>query len=294
MKKRLLLAVSLAALGTSAFSQSSYNYGYLMNIGYAPNFENSFGIQFGRMDLDTGSWINSCISSIDYAGYHYKQSYNELLISGLLGPHIAGVFHLLIGGGLGVGWGDLDSNETGGNVEFAWKVSGGTALTLGPVLVDAVCSYGGHLGWQFYVGFGVMFKSQPGPSYSYTPPPPQPPQGDSSGTIYYSYNGTGYVYLSESVFYLCSSGKPVGYVEGGTIYAFNGRVLGFYENAFIYNRNGNPVGANDSKRLGTDASARKSVTKANKQDIPEKQPKNSVPRPRLKNGYFGGSLLDIF
>jgi hypothetical protein len=118
--------------------------------------------------------------------------------------------------------------------------------------------------------------------------------GNNTGIVYYSYNGTGSVYFSENVFYLCSSGRPAGYVEGGTIYDFSGRVLGFYENRFIYDKNGNPVGADDPKRLGTDAAVKRSVSKANKQDVPAKQPKDSVKKPRLKNAYVGGTLQNVF
>jgi hypothetical protein len=156
----------------------------------------------------------------------------------------------------------------------------------------------------FFFGIGLAFghfapsyrppppapRPQPSPPPAPAPPPPAP----VSGTVYYSYNGIGYVYFNEGVFYLCSDGRPVGYVDAGVIFAFGGRVLGFYENAFIYDRNGNPVGADDPKRLGTDAAAKRSVTKAGKQALPVKQPKQSVTRPRLKNGYFGGSLQDIF
>jgi hypothetical protein len=134
----------------------------------------------------------------------------------------------------------------------------------------------------------------PAPQPAPPPSPPTPPQGDNSGTVYYSYDGTGYVYLSQGVFYLCSSGRPVGYIDAGVIYAFSGRVLGFYESTFIYNRNGNPVGADDPKRLGINADGKRNVAKANKQGVPVKQPKEPINRPRLKNGYFGGSLRDIF
>jgi hypothetical protein len=142
------------------------------------------------------------------------------------------------------------------------------------------------------------------------PPPPSPPkprpvdpsprleeppvEKNNGGTIYYQYDGTGYVFVSENVFYLCYNGRPVGYIERGVIYSFGGAVLGFYEKSFIYDRNGNPVGAADPKSLGTDAAGKKSVTKANKQDVPVRQTQASVNKPRLKNGYFGGSLRDVF
>jgi hypothetical protein len=161
----------------------------------------------------------------------------------------------------------------------------------------------------FKTGVLISITLWPKSSSSYTPPDPAPtpppapprpqpapppPPGDNSGTIYYSYNGTGYVYISENVFYRCSDGHVLGYAEGGTIYAFNGKVLGFYENPFIYDKNGNPVGADDPKRLGTDAAAKRSVAKASKQDLPVKQPKKPVNRPRLKNVFRGDSLQDIF
>jgi hypothetical protein len=132
---------------------------------------------------------------------------------------------------------------------------------------------------------------QPAP---YIPPEEPPVEENNEGTIYYQYDGIGYVYVSESIFYLCSSGRPVGYIERGVIYSFGGAVLGFYEKSFIYDRNGNPVGAANPKSLGTDATGKKPVTKAAKQDVPVKQPQASVNKPRLKNGYFGGSLRDVF
>jgi hypothetical protein len=156
--------------------------------------------------------------------------------------------------------------------------------------------------------FGILFGSWTlfdGASYAPSPAPPPRPRPvpspkpeekpiDNAGTIYYSYNGTGYVYFSESVFYLCSNGQPVGYVENGVIYAFAGRVLGFYESPFIYSRSGNPVGANNPKSLGTDAVGKRAVIKADKQDLPPKEPRDSVRKPRLKNAYIGGSLRDVF
>ncbi|GMO42990.1 MAG: hypothetical protein Pg6C_04640 [Treponemataceae bacterium] len=153
--------------------------------------------------------------------------------------------------------------------------------------------YGILFGYVRHLG-GYAPPPAPRPRPSPPPAPAPPPPVPVSGTVYYSYNGIGYVYISEGVFYLCSDGRPVGYTDAGVIFAFGGRVLGFYENAFIYDRNGNPVGADDPKRLGTDAAAKRSVTKASKQALPVKQPKQSVTRPRLKNGYFGGSLQDIF
>jgi hypothetical protein len=155
---------------------------------------------------------------------------------------------------------------------------------------------------RFLAGAGLVYvfspRKPPAPRPPPAPlPPPAPvpaPRSDNPGTVFYSYDGTGYVYLNGNVFYRCSDGVPAGYTEGGTIYAFSGRALGFYENAFIYDKNGEPVGADDPKRLGADASAKKSVVKADKQEAPAKQPQDSAVRPRLKNGYFGGSLQDIF
>jgi hypothetical protein len=127
------------------------------------------------------------------------------------------------------------------------------------------------------------------------PPPPEPVDpADNAGTIFYSYDGVGYVYLSQNVFYRCSDGKPVGYTEGGVIYAFPGDVLGFLEGSFIYAKNGYPMGAPDPKNLGMDAQGKKVPTKAGKQDLPVKGTKDSVTKPRLRNGYFGGTLADMF
>jgi len=117
---------------------------------------------------------------------------------------------------------------------------------------------------------------------------------NNAGTVFYSYDGRGYVYIDNSVFYLCSNGRPVGYIEDGVIYAFKGNVLGFFDGSFIYTKNGYPIGAANPKSLGVDASDKKSVTKANKQNLPDKESKAAVNRPRLRNGYYGGVLSDIF
>lgn len=117
---------------------------------------------------------------------------------------------------------------------------------------------------------------------------------DNAGTVYYSYNGTGYVYLSGDVFYRCADGMPLGYVEDGTIYAFGGNVLGYYERFFIYDLNGNAVGADGAKALGMDAADPIEVTKALKQPLPVKQKKADVKKPRLKNIYLSGSLEEVF
>jgi hypothetical protein len=124
--------------------------------------------------------------------------------------------------------------------------------------------------------------------------PDPTPVENNEGTIYYQYDGTGYVYVSESVFYLCSSGKPVGYVENGVIFSFGGSVLGFYERSFIYDKQGYAVGAPDPGSLGTAAGDKKPVNKAYKQGLPEKQTKASVNKPQLRNMYRGGLLSDIF
>jgi hypothetical protein len=126
------------------------------------------------------------------------------------------------------------------------------------------------------------------------PPPPEPEPGDNTGVVYYSYDGTGYVYMDNSVFYHCSDGKPVGYVESGVIYAFNGSGLGFLEGSFIHDLQGKPKGARRPQQLGTDAAQRKPVTKAPKQDLPEKMSKAAVNKPKLRNRYFGGTLEEIF
>lgn len=118
---------------------------------------------------------------------------------------------------------------------------------------------------------------------------------DNAGTPFYSYDGTGYVYMDNSVFYLCSDGKPAGYVEGGVIYAFAGKALGFYDDQkFIYDLKGNPKGALNPKNLGKDAEKPKKVSKAAKQALPTKGAKTPVTKPPLRNGYFGGTLADIF
>jgi hypothetical protein len=125
------------------------------------------------------------------------------------------------------------------------------------------------------------------------PPPPEPEPADNTGVVYYSYDGTGYVYMDNSVFYRCSDGKPLGYVETGVIYAFDGSGLGFLEGSFIHDLEGKPKGARDPKQLGTDAAQRKTVTKASKQDVPEKMSKAAVNKPKLRNRYFGGLLPEI-
>ncbi|MDR2551870.1 MAG: hypothetical protein LBD31_01700 [Treponema sp.] len=102
------------------------------------------------------------------------------------------------------------------------------------------------------------------------------------------------MYLSDAVFFQCSDGKPLGYVEGGAIYTFGGRCLGFMEGNFVYDLKGYPKGAVDPKSLGKDAQAKKPVTQAVKQNLPEKQSQVPVTKPKLRNGYFGGLLSDVF
>ncbi|MDR2073210.1 MAG: hypothetical protein LBP60_07240 [Spirochaetaceae bacterium] len=153
---------------------------------------------------------------------------------------------------------------------------------------------------EYWIGDFVEFtltKTTPVP----TPPPiPQPrpekpePKYENAGTIYYDYHGTGYVHLDNSVFYLCSSGKPVGYLENGVIYAFTGKVLGFTDNSYIYNRRGDATGCIYSVSLGKDV-VKKQISKvAPKQAPPEKMPRAAGDKPRLRNRYYGGLLSDIF
>jgi hypothetical protein len=183
-------------------------------------------------------------------------------------------------------------------------------VTLGGIInnISVKLYYDYHFhdnGYKFGMLLGLVWPKSspryfPQPDPRPIPPPPspkpyEPPEEPvNNGTIYYQYDGTGYVFLDENVFYLCSSGKPVGYVENGVIYSFGGSALGFYESRFIYTLNGNPVGATDSKSLGRDAANRRPVSKANKQDLPAKRPHVSVRKPRLKNAYIGGSLRDVF
>lgn len=116
---------------------------------------------------------------------------------------------------------------------------------------------------------------------------------DTQG-VYYQYNGIGYVYLSEDVFYLCYDGKPAAYIEGGVIYSFDGAVLGFYEEPFVFNKNGDAIGAADPQFLGRDAATKKRVNKSLKQKAPFKQAKGAFNKPYLQNRYIGGLLEDIF
>jgi hypothetical protein len=134
----------------------------------------------------------------------------------------------------------------------------------------------------------------PAPTPQYSEPEPPPVVKPQAGTVYYQYNGIGYVYFNESVFYLCANGRPVGYLEGDIIYAFSGKVLGFYAHPFIHDRQGNTIGADDPKKLGTDAAAKRQVSKAAQQDVPVKGPQQFINKPRLKNAYYGGLLSDIF
>jgi hypothetical protein len=70
--------------------------------------------------------------------------------------------------------------------------------------------------------------------------------------------------------------------------------LGFSEGNFIYDITGKPKGAVDPKNLGLNALPKKPVTQAAKQGLPAKQPPVPVTRPKLRNGYFGGILADMF
>jgi hypothetical protein len=155
-------------------------------------------------------------------------------------------------------------------------------------------------GISYFAEF-TLAKTTPPPAPP--PPPPEPlpeplaPSAEpinNSGQIYYSYDGTGYVYKADSVFYRCSNGRPLGYVEGDVIYSFAGKALGFVEKSWIYNLKGYPVGAADPKYLGNDAAAKKPVSKAAKQGLPAKQTRTPVNKPKLRDGYFGGVLSDIF
>jgi hypothetical protein len=142
---------------------------------------------------------------------------------------------------------------------------------------------------------GSILRPAPRPAPQPQPaPPPPPPPAPPSGVIYYDYNGTGYVYLSDAVFYHCSDGNPLGYGEGGAIYAFNGRCLGFLEDNFIYDLKGLPKGAVDPISLGLDAQAKKPVTQEAKQSLPAKQSPVPVTKPKLSNTYRGGLLSDVF
>ncbi|MDR2210515.1 MAG: hypothetical protein LBO65_03480 [Spirochaetaceae bacterium] len=129
------------------------------------------------------------------------------------------------------------------------------------------------------------------------PPPspaPKPKPINNTGDIFYSYDGTGYVYMDASVFYRCSDGKAVGYTQDGVIYAFSGRGLGFFDGSFIYKLDGDAIGAPDPRNLGLNAAEAKPVRKAGKQNLPEKGPRASVNKQRLRNRYWGGVLQDIF
>ncbi|MDR2314693.1 MAG: hypothetical protein LBE02_09200 [Spirochaetaceae bacterium] len=157
---------------------------------------------------------------------------------------------------------------------------------------------------DYMIGYFAEFtltKTTPVP----TPPPiPQPrpqepePKYANAGKVYYDYNGTGYVHLDNSVFYLCSNGKPVGYLEGGVIYAFTGRVLGYSDGSFLYKQDGDAVGCpyEGSLGVGDNVPVKKQISRvAPKQALPEKMPKAAVNnKPRLRNRYMGGVLSDVF
>ena len=183
--------------------------------------------------------------------------------------------------------------EGGGRGETAWAIK---------VYSDYNYTFKSRSKVGFLISLYMPFTSKPapyrpGPTPKPAPAPqpePAPVYVDNEGTVFYSYDGTGYVYLGDGVFYRCSDGAALGYTENGVLYAFDGRHLGFYEDPFIYDRNGNPVGADDPKALGKDASAKKQVSKAGKQYTPVKQPHGTVTKPRLKHGYFDGSLRDVF
>ncbi|GHU80536.1 hypothetical protein FACS189468_0620 [Spirochaetia bacterium] len=250
--------------------------------------------------LDVDEWVN---------GEHYQSSgmavNSGLLGSVFLGFRLSQYFIPYAGGGLGFKFND------DGALSFGWKVDAGIlSWPINRLYVKAGVMYDNireDLGVSVGVGFKFAKKvtppaprptpapqPKPTPTPQPTPPPAPPVEQQQAGTVFYQYDGTGYVYLTDNVFYLCTNGRPVGYREGDTIYAFSGKVLGFYANAFIYDIRGNPVGADDPQKLGTDAAARKQASKAPQQDVPAKSPKQSVDKPRLKNGYFGGSLNTVF
>ena len=151
------------------------------------------------------------------------------------------------------------------------------------------------------IGSFAAFSMQKATPPPLPPPPPLPapeptPAGsiNNAGIIFYSYDGTGYVYYDNAIFYRCSDGKPVGYVESGAIYGFNGTALGFLERSYIHDLNGYPIGTTYSNKLGMDDKDKKPVNKAAKQDLPAKQTRVPVKKPSLRDMYFGGVLQDIF
>jgi hypothetical protein len=162
MKKILLTAVfSLSAAAGSVFSQgnvlwkpeSSY---VLLNGVY--DFKNgAFGFQLGSsMHWPKNTFFNLFSDSLlDYTRYsHNGAANNELLADGLFGINLFGIVSPFIGGGIGIGW-NSDVDE---GLNFMWKIGAGTALTLGPVLLNAVYSYNGYTDATLFVGAGYRLS----------------------------------------------------------------------------------------------------------------------------------------
>jgi hypothetical protein len=303
MKKPMLIAVFAV---TVLVAQAAYSIDLLSdvfwNAGYIYSPETPLGFNAGLFGFDLAYSFPLENKDAD-ASKKYNSDFSQVSLS--YGVKLFDWLRVPVGVSL---YNDAINDNAGGNSLELNKIG----FNLGAEIIVNPFSNNWKLSIKaqtinfnhFFAGAGLVyvFDSYRPPSPSPAPrpqPAPSPallpePVVNNAGTIYYSYDGTGSVYLSETVFYRCSSGEAVGYVEGGTIYAFSGRVLGFYENDFIYDKNGNPVGAADPKGLGTDAAAKRPVAKTEKQDLPAKQPKDSVNRPRLRNAYRGGFLQDIF
>ncbi|HEX7074784.1 MAG TPA: hypothetical protein VF226_12140 [Hyphomicrobiaceae bacterium] len=80
-------------------------------------------------------------------------------------------------------------------------------------------------------------------------PPPQPnawPLGDTDTQEEFSFydalgRATAYLDFSDGLVFYLWTGEPVAYLDGDSIYGFNGKHLGWYHNGLVYDEDGNVV-----------------------------------------------------
>jgi hypothetical protein len=58
---------------------------------------------------------------------------------------------------------------------------------------------------------------------------------------FYDSNGRPYAYSDDGEIIFTFGGRPVAYIDGGSVYSFNGRHLGFLENGQIWDQSGSAV-----------------------------------------------------
>ena len=114
--------------------------------------------------------------------------------------------------------------------------------------------------------------------------------------VFYDQNGQPVAYAEHGIHMYLFSGKPIAYIDSGSVYSFSGRHLGWYQDGWIRDNNGDAVLFTPGARGGPAKPGLAGLPgRAGKQGLPGKAGREARPgRPGFSGSWSGVSPKIFF